>query len=254
MPLNKIGIFLMVLIFTVGFLLDASAQQTSGNVPLDSFNHTGEISIQSVQVDEKEYYKVVHLNVQIKISNLALEDTAWFEPNSIKLVNENGKRYFPTRNDCPTIREGTIGIATWPSSCYQPATDCGYPGVAFPVYGTQGGIVNYHPCFEVEKEFNKFNVYFGYDRPFHPVLDQWIMVGSIDLSQNQNSIDGAGSYAKNLVTNAGSYAQNLANNASSSAQNLVTNASSYAQNINMTQSKDFFTQFFDWLKNLFHMS
>lgn len=53
-----------------------------------------------MKVSEKEFYNVIHLNVQIKVKNLELEDIVSIYPDSVKLVNENGKLYFPNRDEC----------------------------------------------------------------------------------------------------------------------------------------------------------
>jgi hypothetical protein len=203
----------------LGFSFDASAQ-TSGIIPLDAFNHHGEISIENVQVSEKEFYKVIHLNIQIKVKDLGLEDSAWFEPDSIKLVNENGKSYLPTREEC-TATEPPGTLFSYPGPCFKVENECGKPMNPFGIKGTEGGIGNYHPCFRVEKEFNNFKVYYGYDKPFKPILDEYNPIGNIILNE------------KNEPTS-----------------DVVSNI----KNINITNTQDFFAQFFEWIKNLFKFS
>jgi len=170
----------------IGTSANASAQ-TSGIIPLDGLHHNGVVSIQNIQVSEKEYYKVIHLNIQFQVKDLGLEDSAWFEPNSIKLVNENGKSYLPEYEECTAT--DPAGTVSFPPPCRHVQTDCGVPMFEFGIKGTEGGIGNYHPCFRVEKEFNSFNVYYGYYVQFPKTIMGYTQIGNIDLTQNTNGQD-----------------------------------------------------------------
>lgn len=86
---------LFVLVFAFLLIPITSFAYTTNNIPLDSRNHYGEVLVKNVKVLEKEFYKVIVLDIQIKVKDLELERSAWIEPDSIKLVNENGKVYFP---------------------------------------------------------------------------------------------------------------------------------------------------------------
>ena len=165
----------------IGLSLNAYAQ-TSGIIPLDGLHHSGVVSIQNIQVSEKEFYKVIHLNVQFKVKDLGLEDSAFFEPNSIKLVNENGKSYYPEYEECTAT--DPAGTVSFPPPCRHVETDCGVPMFEFGIKGTEGGIGNYHPCFRVEKEFNNFNVYYGYYVQFPKTIMGYTQIGNIDLTQS----------------------------------------------------------------------
>lgn len=210
----------LLLVIGLGSSVSATAQ-ISSLIPL-GFKHIGEASIDNVQVEEKEYYNIVHVRLYMKLENLALEDGDSLN-GVIILQNEKGKTYGGTICDYQNPNE--------------------YSHISETMFsGTEGGIIKPAFCYNIEKEFNRFTVYLqqysNADATYHKY-----QIGSIDLNQNQSPI-----------TNAGSYAQKIVNNTTSYAQNIVNNASSYSKNINMTQSKDFFAQFFDWLKNLFHFS
>lgn len=66
--------------------------------------------------------------------------------------------------------------------CYKVENKCGKPSWSFAIKGTEGGIKNYHPCFRVEKEFNNFKVYYGYEK-FGRSLPDSHLIESIDLNQ-----------------------------------------------------------------------
>jgi len=207
-----------VLVFSTFFIPITSFAQTSGIIPI-GFKHVGEVSIDNVKVDEKDYYNIVHLKLYMKVENLALEDGDSLN-GAIILQNQNGKTY-----------GGTICDYQYPQD-YSHISEANF-------LGTEGGINKPTFCYNVEKEFSQFTVYLqqysSSDASYHKY-----QIANIDLNQYQNPI-----------TNAGSYAQNLANNASSIAQNAVNNAGSY---VNPTQASDFFTQFVNWFKSLFHLS
>lgn len=211
------------LLCTILLIPISAFAQTSGIIPLDAFNHYGEISIKNVQVSEKEFYKVIHLNIQIKVKDLGLEDGASFEPDSIKLVNENGKSYLPTREEC-TATEPPGTLVSYPGPCFKVENECGKSMWDFSIKGTEGGIGNYHPCFRVEKEFNNFKVYYGYRKTtgeLRQYLFEYNPIGKIILNE------------KNEPT---------------------SDVVSDIKNINITKPQDFFAQLFEWFKNLFRFS
>lgn len=196
--------------------------QTSGIIQLDvdQEHHHGTVSIKNIQVDEKEFYKVIHLDIQIKVIDLGLENSASIDPNAIELVNERGKAYLPTNADC-TVPDG--GAAGDSRPCFQAENDCGKPVWFFLIYGTKGGIGEYHPCFRVEKEFNNFTVNYGYmklDHYYETTQVGYEPIMKISLNE------------KNDPTN-----------------NIFSNAN----NINTTKSNDFFTQLLDMIKNWFKL-
>ena len=211
----------MALIFVILVIIDSStnvfAKQTSGIIQLDELNHYGEVSIKNFQVSEKEFYKVIHLNIQIKVKDLALEDGASVFPKAIKLVNENGKSYLPTREEC-TIPDPLI-IGPQGGPCHEAKNDCGMPNWWISIKGTEGGIGEYHPCFRVEKEFNNFKVYYTLHVGGLNYKDYEYLIGDIAVDQK-----------------------------------LTPDIVSNVKNINMTKPQDFFTQFFEWLRNLFNLS
>jgi len=147
--------------------------QTSNIIQLDvdQLNHHGTVTVKNIQVDEKEFYKVIHLNIQIKVNNLALEDSASIDPNSIELVNEKGKTYLPTNVDCTVPDGGAVGDGR---PCFYAENECGKPVWPFLIYGTKGGIGEYHPCFRVEKEFSNFTVNYGYMKLNHEYMSMYM--------------------------------------------------------------------------------
>lgn len=177
-----------------------AAAQTSDLIPIDH-KHYGYFSIDNIRVSEHEYYKEVLMDVHVKVKDLALEDgiaAPWY---SIILTNENGKTYQPkvtTGKDCKVD----------PYTFYNTG-----------ISGADGGIGMHCISFMVEKEFNKFNVYYQiYSTPDATTYHNYL-IGNIDLTQNPFS-----------------------------------NPISDIKNINMTKPVDFFSQLIEWFKNLFHFS
>lgn len=193
--------------------------QTPNTVLLDEQNHYGQFSIDNVRVFEKDYYKVVSMNVHVKVKDLALEDSSNVYWYSITLTNENGKKY---------QAEGGVD-----ADCNKKGWDGTFYEVQM-VSGSEGGIGQHSLCYMVEKEFNNFKVYYtsplnNPNNPF-PVFQ----IGSIDLTQDTND-----------------QVQTLSQNPSNSSQSSPSNFSSPSTSQSQT---DIFEQLIDMIKNLFHFS
>lgn len=206
---------IFVLILAILLMPIISFAQTADNLPLDSRNHHGEVSIKNVKVIEKDYYKVIILDVRFKVTNLQLEDIVSIYPDSIKLVNEKGKTYFPNRDEC-NLPEPLVKVPDG-GPCYEVKNECAKPVWSFDIKGTEGGIGQYHPCFRVEKEFTDFKAYYGYQQ-FGKSLSDSNLIGNIDLNKSPQQ----------------------------PASNIKIPTA--------TQTKDFFSQFFDIIKKLFNFS
>ncbi len=200
----------------MGLSLNAYAQ-TSDLIQLDDRNHYGQFSIDNVHVSEKEYYKLVLMNVHVKVKNLALEDTANVYWDSITLTNENGKKYQAETNV---------------------DTDCNKKGFDITFYelqtvsGTEGGIGQHSLCFMVEKEFNNFKVY--YTIPFYNINNpsnpfSSYQIGSIDLTNINGQVTTPSSSPSD---------------SSPSVSPTYTGTSPAPTNI--------FEQLMNWLKQIFH--
>ena len=144
-----------VLVFTILLIPITSFAQTTDNIKLD-FTHYGKFSIQNLQVSEKEFYKEISMNVQIKVQDLELEDIVFMAPFDIRLVNENGKIYTPQVAECRTP-------------------------VTVTITGSKGGIGGFPVCFWVEKEFNNFKIQYH-----NQALLESYQVGEINLNEHTN--------------------------------------------------------------------
>ncbi len=115
----------------------------------------GEFSVQNVRVTEKEFYKVITIDVHIKVINLELENMVLVSPMNTILVNQNGKTYTQQFDECkiPIIYE---------------------------MRGKTGPNGAFSTCFSVEKEFNNFKVYYK--------TDQSYLIGEIDLTKNNQPV------------------------------------------------------------------
>ena len=223
---------LLALSFLVGGLvmglsLNAYAQ-TSDLIPLDQRNHYGQFSIDNVQVSEKDYYKVVSMDVHVKVKDLALEDISDVYWDSITLTNENGKKYQPEGNggpDCKKEWDGTF----WPNTT---------------VTGSEGGIGQHSFCFMVEKEFTDFKVY--YTIPFYNINNPnnpypSFQIGNIDLTQNTNT---------QVQTPSSSPSDSNLSASSPSDSNL--SASSPSDSSISPSTTNIFEQLTSFLKQIFH--
>jgi hypothetical protein len=163
------------LLCTILLIPVSSFAQTSGIIPLDEFNHKGEISINNINVSEREYYKVIFMNVHVKIKDLALEDGTIINTSNIRITNENGKTYGPEGlgQDCkaPTFSETSIT-------------------------GSEGGIGKFSLCYRVEKEFNNFKVYYTYYS--YDLKPHTYQIGNIVLNQKNEPTSDVVSDIKNL--------------------------------------------------------
>lgn len=218
----KILLVFTIFSFTL-FLTPIVFAQTS-NIELDSRNNYGEISVKNVKVIEREFYKVIVLNIQFQAKDLELENGVSIYPDSIKLVNENDKVYFPTRDECkipgPIIKTPDGG------PCYEVENECGKPVWRFSIKGIEGGIKSYHPCFRVEKEFDSFKVYYGYEE-FGKSLSYDI--GSIDVNKaNHQTIQKTEKSSIDIISD--------------------------AKNLDSIKPKDIFSQLIDIFRNLFTFS
>lgn len=112
----------------------------------------GDFSVQNVRVSEKQHYKVVTIDVHVKVKNSELQDWFVFSPIQTNLVNLKGKSYPPDPSECkiPTM--------------YQ-------------VSGKKGPDFTYSLCFSVEKDINEFKVTYRSDKLYQ--------IGKIDLTQKQ---------------------------------------------------------------------
>jgi hypothetical protein len=205
----------LVLVFTILIIPITSFAQASDLIPLDDRNHYGQFSIDNVHVSEKEYYKVIFIDVHVKVKDLALEDSSEVFWDGITLTNENGKKYQAIKNvgsDCnPKQWDGTFYVMQ---------------GVS----GKEGGIGQHSLCYMVEKEFYNFKVYYNipyYTIPNSDMHSPSFQIGNIVLNQSNDP-------TFNGVSN-----PSTSNPSTSSTSQSATNI---------------FTQFFDWLKSLFHFS
>lgn len=167
------------------FLIHIQFAQAAPSIELDSRNNYGEVSVKNIRVIEKEFYKVIVLNINFQAKDLELEHIISIYPDAVKLVNENGKLYFPERDECkmaePLVKTPDGG------PCYQVENECGKPVWWFSIKGTEGGIKNYHPCFRVEKEFSNFKIYYGHEK-FGKSLSDSTQIGTINLNELNQQI------------------------------------------------------------------
>ena len=192
----------------IGLPLNAYAQ-TSDLVPLEDKKHYAQFSIDNVRVEEKDYYKVIFMDVHIKVKDLALEDSTEIN-GKVTLTNENGKTYQPNPPDCQL-------------PCLFPLTL---------ITGAEGGIGKISVQYMVEKEFNKFKVY--YNIPYYDMQNPSnnpypsFQIGSIDLTNVNGQVPTPSSSPSD------------------------TNPSSNLSTSNISQSTNIFEQLMNWLKQIFH--
>jgi hypothetical protein len=163
----------------IGFSLNAYAQ-TSDLIALDQRNNHGQFSIDNVHVVEKQYYKVIFMDVHVKVKDLALEDVADVYWTSITLTNENGKKYSAEGKNGPDCKK------EWDGTFWESTT----------VKGSDGGIGMHSLCYMVEKEFHNFKVY--YTIPFsmppnYTTLYPSVQIGDIILNQSNDPTYSGGS-------------------------------------------------------------
>jgi hypothetical protein len=135
--------------------------QTSNTVLLDDRNHMGQFSINNVSVSEKQYYKVIFMNIDVKVNNLGMEDGTTILPNSITLVNDNGTSYG------------------------QDTQECSPPIWGLSLDGKEGGVGTLSTCYSVEKNFNNFKVYYSFWDDADGTRHSY-QIGNIDLTQDTN--------------------------------------------------------------------
>lgn len=208
------SIILALSLVAVGITFGLSSNayaQTSGLIPI-GFKHMGEVSIDNVSVDEKEYYKIVHVKLYMKINGLALEDGDSLN-GAILLQNANGKTYGGTLCDYQNPLEASHFTET-------------------SFVGTQGGINKPTFCYNVEKEFNQLTVYLqqysNSDASYHKYL-----IGNIDLTQTSSSSS----------SDSGSSPSSLSDSNPSSSNSATASGSS---------STNIFDQLMNFLKQIFH--
>ncbi|NDF30041.1 MAG: hypothetical protein EB150_07570 [Nitrososphaeria archaeon] len=97
---------------------------------------TGTFTIEKIIVSEKEHYKTLSVALNIKAENLELDDIVFISPNSITLKNQNGKIY-----------------SNQPRECSSP--------LSYQIYGKTGPDLRATVCYDVEKQFDKFDVLFS---------------------------------------------------------------------------------------------
>jgi len=176
---KKLLVYIIVTCAVISCILETSVTafaQTSDVIPLDDRNHYGQFFIDNVHVSEKDYYKVIFMDVHVKVKDLALEDGTSVFPNGIGITNENGKKY---------------GIEV-------SGPDCSYPAFSeYQTSGSQGGLIHFSVCYMVEKEFNNFKVHYTNTQVGYPL--QISSIGSIDLTningqvstQSSSSLDSS---------------------------------------------------------------
>lgn len=142
------------------------SMQTADNVLIDRNGvKYGEFSVQNVRVTEKEFYKIITIDIHIKVKNLELENMVLISPKNTVLINENGKSYYQQPNECSTP-------------------------LLYEMKGKTGPNGAYSTCFSVEKEFDNFKVYHKTDKSY--------LIGTIDLTQiNKQTIDIVSDTPKN---------------------------------------------------------
>lgn len=163
-----------IVIGLIGLSVNALAQ-TSNIVPLDNRNHYGQFSINNVRVSEKQFYKVIFMDVHVQVKDLGLKDSTTILPYSITIVNKNGKTY-----SVPPLQE-----------------ECTRPTWGVDIYGNKGGVGTYSTCFRVDKEFNNFKVYYSYngvDSKSHSYP-----IGNVDLNQSSLAHAKSGVKQTNLT-------------------------------------------------------
>lgn len=154
-----LGFFFLVGALMMGLSFNAYAQ-TSDIIQLDDLNHFGQISIKNIHVSEKEYYKEIYMDVHVQANDLALEDGFGINAQSFTIMNQNGKSY------------GT-------------SSDCNMPTWDVPILGKKGGFGDFSICFEVEKEFNDFKIYYKY-HSLNYFDRSAVQIGNISLNEKND--------------------------------------------------------------------
>ena len=95
----------------------------------------GIFSIEKIIVSEKEYYRIISINLNIKAENLELGDMVFLSPIAFTLKSEQGKVY-----------------VNQPKECSSP--------ISYQITGKTGPNLSVLVCYEVEKELDKFDVFF----------------------------------------------------------------------------------------------
>lgn len=96
----------------------------------------GTFTIEKVIVSENQYYKTLSVALNIKAENLQLDDVVFISANSFTLKNQNGKIYS------------------------NQAKKCSSP-LSYQIYGKTGPDLRVIVCYDVEKQFDKFDVIFS---------------------------------------------------------------------------------------------
>jgi len=136
-----------------------SFAQSTGDVRLGGGKYDGVFTIQNVKVVEKDTYKIIFMDVTIRVKNLESKDVYWHSASSIKLVNENDKSYYFPFGGCAGTPEFLV------------------------IYPNRGGVDTYSTCFKVEKEFNNFKIQYQNNN-----LKKSYEIGKIDLNQKSEMI------------------------------------------------------------------
>ena len=99
-----------------------------------------DFTINSYRVEHEEYYDILHINVNMVMKNMELEDAIVFSPSMQTILkNENGKQY-------PEKCHGRQLGMTW-------------------IKGDENPNMSYSVCYYVEKTFDRFDVYIDDARP-----------------------------------------------------------------------------------------
>jgi len=151
---------IFVLVFAILLMPTTSFGQTSDEIPVGSGKYDGVFTIQNVKMVENDTYKMISMDVTIKVKNLESKDVYWHSTSSITLVNENGKTYRVPFGGCGGTPESLV------------------------IYPNRGGEGTYTTCFKVDKEFSNFKIQYQ-----NNILKKSYEIGNLDLNQiNQQTV------------------------------------------------------------------
>ena len=106
--------------------------------------HVGTVSLQNVEVIDKEHYNLIKTSVKIKV-NVGLQEFVKINHKAIVLVSEKGSYTAEILPECKSPRD------------YNGLRDTDN----FHVSGKMGGEFIIESCFSVEKHYEKFDIYYG---------------------------------------------------------------------------------------------
>lgn len=99
--------------------------------PLTSF---GDMKAQNPRVTEKEFYNMIAIDIVISNLDIEVDDVLYVAKIDFTLDNENGKKYYPNH-------------------------ECG-PQLFYQMTGKTGPNGSFTVCYDVEKKFNNFKMYY----------------------------------------------------------------------------------------------